>query len=164
MDKVNKIAFAIIANKRIRNHSTGSWHKDVATIVGDFFDVRDSNIIVEQSTITIELKRPLHAYYLNKQFDRIVIEQVEHRSRKNLPQATLYLGEEVLRIYEPYDWYTEYQAYDYDPHSIIESFNEAKRLNDEVLIVTSDGGLYIDKNGCGPDRAISDLNIIHGII
>lgn len=159
-----KIAIAIIANKCTGRHSTGSWHKTVATIIGDFFYINEAEVTLNDDVMTIKLTQPQHAYYLNDDFDCIVIEKVDHLSYKNLPRAKIFFGNRMVRVYEPYDFFTEYYAYEYKPKDVLDTINEVRQFGLDKVILTTDGGLYEDTQGYDVERLISNLNVLHGLI
>lgn len=159
-----KIAFAIIATKTTRWHSMGCWREKIATIIGDFIYIDDVAISLDGDSITIQLKRPYKAYYLNELFDKITIKKVSELDYHNLPFATLYLGDLEVATYRPRDWYTEYMAYDFIPNALIRTFQEVEKYEfGESMILTTDGGLYMD-GGVGQEKKLSDLRCLHGLI
>ena len=82
-----RVALAIIAKKRTGSHSTGSCHREVATIIGNFFKLEDANVFVQGNEIEVRLSESYNAYYLNKDFNRIIIKNTSYRSYTNLPTA-----------------------------------------------------------------------------
>ena len=159
-----RVALAIIAKKRTGSHSTGSWHREVAPNIGDFFKLEDANVFVQENEIEVSLSKSYNAYYLNKDFNRIIIKNTSYRSYTSLPTAYLYLEDDCIAEYSPYDWYSEYLAYKFCPKKFIDTINEVRTIEYNNLIITTDGGLYRNVRGCGAEYLLDDMECIHGLL
>lgn len=159
------IGIGIIGKCCFKRHATGGTYKNCVDLIGNYFspfNIREIEADDKQFVLTLNEKIPLYTNY-NLYFNRIFIKKISHLSVSNLPLAIVYLDENEICRYEPYDFYTEYHAREVTFIGIIDSLirNISEGCIDN-FIATTDGGAYIcDK--CPIHVPVDELTCVEGL-